>query len=283
MKIPASRGDRLVSGLRRPSASHRLQALAWGVEVPSRDHRVRRTADPPTSLGFWCSLLVEIIGGLVTALALGVGAAIFAASQQVRSHDERIADLFEDNRRWFRDRDRRVAIEKARAVGPLNAQGLLYSGAWIQAMAIKQQDALHDYRDEMSAKRRRYRELRDPEGKAHELVRRRRSKPMRRFELTDEERSVLALVAGQHQACAHARRGPSHRGPDQRGVRARPAPLRARGRPATGTLAVGPSLAPWPPEEGGSSSSAPCACPGRHALNDARAERRLDTHPYPCG
>lgn len=143
-------------------------------------------------MGFWCSLFVEIIGGLVTALALGVGAATFAASEQVRNHDDRVDDLYEDNRRWFRDRDRRVEIDKRQAVGQLNSTGNLYSGAWIQAMAIKQQLALHDYRDEMSAKRRRYRELHDAEGKAHRLVRKRRSKPMRRFELTDGERTVLA-------------------------------------------------------------------------------------------
>ncbi|MGZ4325936.1 MAG: hypothetical protein ACXVHB_28840 [Solirubrobacteraceae bacterium] len=180
------------SSARQVPAGNANEPSAWGVDVAARCHRVRRGADASLSVGFWCSLFVEIIGGLVTAVALGIGAAIFAASQQVRSHDERIDDLYEDNRRWFRDRDGRVEIEKRRAIGDMNSRGLASSGAWLQAMAIKQQDALHDYRDEMSAKRRRYRELRDPEGKPHELVRMRRSKSMRRFELTDEQHAILA-------------------------------------------------------------------------------------------
>jgi hypothetical protein len=69
-------------------------------------------------VGFWCSLFVEIVGGLVTALALGVGAAIFAASQQVRGHDDRIADLYEDNRRWFCDRAGRSPISTAPSPPP---------------------------------------------------------------------------------------------------------------------------------------------------------------------
>jgi hypothetical protein len=75
----------------------------------------RRNADAPL-VGFWCSLVVEIIGGVVTAVALGGAAVLLTTSQDVRTHD----DLYEDNRRWFRDRDRHVGIEKARAAIELN-------------------------------------------------------------------------------------------------------------------------------------------------------------------
>jgi hypothetical protein len=142
-------------------------------------------------MGFWCSLAVEIIGGLVTAVALGVGAAFFAASQQVRAHDERIDDLYEDNRRWFRDRDRRRDIDQRLVVNQPHLYGGPTTGALLQALARAQQDALHDYRDELSAKRRRYREIHDVEGPAHGLVRRWRSKPIRHFALSQEEHGVL--------------------------------------------------------------------------------------------
>lgn len=46
-------------------------------------------------MGFGLSLLVEVIGGIVTALVLGLGAAVFTASQRVRNHDGSIDDLYE--------------------------------------------------------------------------------------------------------------------------------------------------------------------------------------------
>jgi hypothetical protein len=159
--------------------------------VPCRNLGVRRSMDTEC-VDFWTSLLVEVIGGIATAVMLGVGAALYAADQRVRRHDEAINDLYEDNRRWFRDRDRRVHIGKSQASSDLNARGLFHSGAWIQAMAIHQQGALHDYRDEVSAKRRRYRQLLEAEDKATELVRSRRHRPLRHLTLTDDERAVIA-------------------------------------------------------------------------------------------
>lgn len=131
-------------------------------------------------MGFGLSLLVEVIGGIVTALVLGLGAAVFTASQRVRNHDGSIDDLYEDNRRWFRDRDRDLSIAKHQLAEQAADRGLIGGGALPQGGKKKQRQALHDYRDEISAKRRRYRELHGAEGKAEELVRRQRSKPMRR-------------------------------------------------------------------------------------------------------
>ena len=142
-------------------------------------------------MGFGLSLLVEIIGGIVTALVLGLGVAFFAASQRVRTHDGRIDDLYEDNRRWFRDRDRDLGIAKHQLAEQAADRGMIGGGALSQGGKKKQRQALHDYRDEMSAKRRRYRELGEAEGKAEEVVRRRAGR-MRRFELSDSEREILA-------------------------------------------------------------------------------------------
>ena len=142
-------------------------------------------------MDFWPSLAVEIIGGLVTAVAFGVGAAFYAASQQVRRHDAQVRDLLEDNRRWFRDRDAEVKVESQRATNEMAASGLLQSGAGVRALMEPRRRALHQYRDELSAKRRRYRELRDAEGWTHQLIRRRHG-AMPQLSLTDEERTTLA-------------------------------------------------------------------------------------------
>jgi hypothetical protein len=139
-------------------------------------------------MDFGTSLLVEIIGGIVTALVFGVGAAFFAASQRVRSNDARLADLYEDNRRWFRDRDRQLHNETSGLGQDATDRGL-GEQALRRGVKLRRRQALHDYRDEMSAKRRRYRELRAAEGAAEELV---RKQPLRRFELTDAERAILA-------------------------------------------------------------------------------------------
>jgi hypothetical protein len=142
-------------------------------------------------VGFGLSLVVEVIGGIVTAFVLGLGAAGFAASQRVRTHDGRIEDLYEDNRRWFRDRDRDLGTAKDQLAEQAADRGLIGGGALRQGSKKKQRQALHDYRDEISAKRRRYRELREAEGQAEELVRRRTGR-MRRFELSGSERAILA-------------------------------------------------------------------------------------------
>jgi hypothetical protein len=149
---------------------------------------VRGAADTP-AVGFLSDLAAEAGGGVVTAAILGVWATRFAAVQQVRHHDDRVADLLEDNRRWFRDRDARVGIETRTAINSAGNQ--LYSGAMLTALQRVRRQALHDYRDEMTRKRRLYADTRSVEGWQHRLARRRRA-PLARFELTDEQRAVLA-------------------------------------------------------------------------------------------
>jgi hypothetical protein len=160
-----------------------------GAERGERARRVRRRAHT-RFVDFWDSLAVEIPGGIVTALFLGLGAAVYAASQQVRHHDERVADLEEDNRRWFRDRDAQVERETRRATNELASIAQHTAGALLNALEAVRRQALHEYRDEMSAKRRRYRELREAEGRLPGMIRRRRG-PLRRFALAEGQRSIL--------------------------------------------------------------------------------------------
>jgi hypothetical protein len=141
---------------------------------------------------FWSSLGVEIIGGIVTALALGAGAACFAASQQIRVHDDRIADLDEDNRRWFRDRNARLSVALERLAWDHAARGVSDSSIAEGDKLAAKQAAMHEYRDEITAKRRRYRDIRHAEGWIHGVIRRRLSRPLKRFALSEDQRTTLA-------------------------------------------------------------------------------------------
>jgi len=76
-------------------------------------------------------------------------------------------------------------------IGELTQRGLVHSGAWLQGIAVRRRQALHEYRDEISNKRRRYRELWGAEGVQHRITRRRRGS-LAGFALTDEQRGTLA-------------------------------------------------------------------------------------------
>lgn len=141
---------------------------------------------------FWPSLAVEVIGGAVTAALLALIAGLYGGAALIRAHDAQIEDLDEDNRRWFRDRDARLEVEKARSSAELNRQNLFYSGQWLLAMATHQREALYDYRDEISRKRRRYRQLREAEGGFQAWLREQMPRPLARFALTDDQLAVLA-------------------------------------------------------------------------------------------
>jgi hypothetical protein len=78
----------------------RLHALAWGVEVPSGSHRVRRNADAlPFVVDFWPSLGVEILGGIATGLVLAFVAGGVAAWRSYHRHDAALRDLRDETRR----------------------------------------------------------------------------------------------------------------------------------------------------------------------------------------
>ena len=133
-------------------------------------------------------------GGVVTGAILGTWALWFTVGQQIRGHDERIDDLREDNRRWFRDRDAALHRELHRLDQQRVHAGVTSAGIAAMAEEEVKRIALHEYRDEISAKRRRYRELATAEaGWTHGKLRKRRSRTLSRFGLTDDQRTVLAL------------------------------------------------------------------------------------------
>jgi hypothetical protein len=146
-------------------------------------------------MSFVTDVAAEAGGGVVTAAILGTWALRFAVGQQIRQHDERIADLDEDNRRWFRDREAHMRRELAQLADDHAARGVSQSSIADGEQAACKRLALHEYRDEITTKRRLYRQLRAVEGWAHARIRRGlwgwRANPMRRFELTDDHRRTL--------------------------------------------------------------------------------------------
>jgi hypothetical protein len=94
--------------------------------------------------------------------------------------DAALADLQEDTRRWLKDRDDALATQSEATSNEKASRGLLYSGAHIAALAGIKRQALHEYRDEMSLKRRRYRDISAD------------SASVGRFELSNSDREILA-------------------------------------------------------------------------------------------
>lgn len=73
--------------------------------------------------------------------------------------EARVADLNEDMRRWIADRDRVLSEDSKRVTNEMASKNLLYSGAHLNAQAEVKRAALHEYRDEVSSKRREFREI----------------------------------------------------------------------------------------------------------------------------
>jgi hypothetical protein len=94
--------------------------------------------------------------------------------------DEALADLRADTDRWLRDRDYRLTAAQRKVSSEMAAQGQLHSGAHLAALAGLQRDALHEYRDEISLKRRQYRRIRE------------QAPSVDRYELAGAHRDILA-------------------------------------------------------------------------------------------
>jgi hypothetical protein len=94
-----------------------------------------------------------------------------------------VRDLNGDVSRWLRDRDRELQAALNQKRNEVAAAGLLYSGAFLQAQITLKRQALHEYRDEMTRKRRRFRDLCAAVGAGVALP---------ALELTDDARAVLA-------------------------------------------------------------------------------------------
>ncbi len=102
--------------------------------------------------------------------------------------EQALADLREDTDRWFRDRNDQLTVSLRTTSTEMAANGLLYSGAHLAALAGLKREALHQYRDEMSLKRRQYRRVRE------------QAPSTDRYLLTDGQRDILS---GWRAAATH--------------------------------------------------------------------------------
>lgn len=95
-------------------------------------------------------ILAALIAGPLIALALRVS----SIPREVSENDVRASEINEDLRRWVRDRNRQLEIELRALVNGAGNQ--LYSGSLINQAVAAMRQALHEYRDEASAKIREY-------------------------------------------------------------------------------------------------------------------------------
>jgi Predicted nucleotide-binding protein containing TIR-like domain len=100
-----------------------------------------------------------------------------------RAIEREIGHLNEDARRWIADRDQALAAESRQRSGEMNARGQHSSGAHLAGLMILRRNALQQYRDEISGKRRRYAELIDEAPVDADVP---------RFALDDASRDTLA-------------------------------------------------------------------------------------------
>jgi hypothetical protein len=114
------------------------------------------------------------------------------AGREVASHDRRAGELNEDLRRWVRDRDREASVRMGQIVEQANVRGVTGGGALRQAAGKVYRQALHEYRDEATAKQRELERRLDTEGRAHRRVRRRRHAPAPRLALPQDCSAMLA-------------------------------------------------------------------------------------------
>lgn len=125
-------------------------------------------------------LLVPILTGVAVGFALRFG----AVRADVTRHDARATEISTDVMRWVRDRDRQLIAEIDRARN-LARQGIIEdtkqapvppgdlgnSEAFVRRVERLMLQALHEYRDEMSAKVREYEAMARSEGWVHGAVR----------------------------------------------------------------------------------------------------------------
>lgn len=142
------------------------------------------------AVSFVGDLAANAAGGVVTAVVLGAWATRFATTQQIRVNDDRVADLTEDNRRWFRDRNDQIKRDLRQREEQRRQAGVTSVGIAALSQEAVQRWALVDYRNELTVKRRRYADICRSEGWTHR-ARRRRAARLPRFELTQEQRDII--------------------------------------------------------------------------------------------
>lgn len=155
----------------------------------------------------------HLLGPILAAVVAGPLAALtfryFGVPKEVAEHDARASELNEDLRRWVRDRDRQLETELRTLVNqagsgvvsrypvpvterpPPGAGSQLYSGALVNEAVAGMRQALHEYRDEATAKVREFSALARAEGSWHRRHRRRRGFELSRLGLGGQERLYL--------------------------------------------------------------------------------------------
>jgi len=113
-------------------------------------------------------ILVALVGGPAVAITFRY----FEVPKEIAEHDARASELVEDLRRWVRDRGRELEIEIRGIVNGAGNQ--LYSGSVTNRVYAAMRLALHQYRDEATAKVREFSALARSEGRWHKNHRRRR-------------------------------------------------------------------------------------------------------------
>lgn len=151
-------------------------------------------------------LLAAIIGGPLIAITFRY----FAIGREVADHDARASELNEDLGRWVRDRNRQLETELRTLViqagtgavsrhplpqdqlPPPGAGSQLYSGALDNEAVAGMRQALHEYRDEATAKAREFSALARSENGWHEWDRKRARLAPPTLGLRGQERLDLA-------------------------------------------------------------------------------------------
>jgi hypothetical protein len=110
-------------------------------------------------------ILAALIAGPLIALALRVS----VVPREVSENDVRASEINEDLRRWVRDRNRQLEIELRGLVNGAGNQ--LYAGSLVNQAVASMRQALHEYRDEGSAKVRGYSALARSENGLHRRYR----------------------------------------------------------------------------------------------------------------
>lgn len=96
-----------------------------------------------------------------TSASVGGAPRAVPRRRSARTVTREVGYLEDDTRRWIADRDRQLTVEMSQHSGQMASQGATHSGAHLASHAILRRNALHEYRDEISRKRRDYAKLLD--------------------------------------------------------------------------------------------------------------------------
>jgi hypothetical protein len=140
---------------------------------------------------------MDVLVAIVIALAGGsVGAFITLVArvpEQVRHHNRLVTEYDEDLGQWVADEMVRLERAFERHKNEAARNGQLYSGAYLRGIAHLKEEALHAYRDQETAAKRRRAALRDAEGWVHRKWREIRAGPLRELDAPDEVRPLLDM------------------------------------------------------------------------------------------